>query len=120
MNLEFRSIVERGDHSKERITLRCLGETDLGHYVLLQTSSREGVASTDVLRTMWFPDKIVEKGDLIVLYTKSGYNSEKVLKTGKKAHFIYWDIPKPIWSDKETAVVLLHAPNWEARLVEDL
>lgn len=120
MNLEIRSIVEKGDRQKERLTLRCTSDTDLGHYVLLQTSSRNGVVNTGVMRTMWFPDKLIQKGDLVVIYTRAGTQSEKALTTGKTAHFFYWGHSTPIWTDDDAGVVLLHAPDWEGRIASEL
>jgi hypothetical protein len=69
---------------------------------------------------MWFPDKLIQKGDLVVIYTRAGTRSEKVLTTGKKAHFLYWDISTAIWADDSAGVVLLHAPDWDGRLAGDL
>ena len=120
MNLSIRSIADKGDPQKERLTLRCLADTDLGHYVLLQTDSRDGVPTTGVNRTMWFPDKIIQTGDLVIIYTKPGTRSEKVLTTGKKAHFFYWGFATSIWTDDESGAVLLYAPEWDAKLAGSL
>lgn len=120
MNLKIRSILERGDRQKERVTLRCTSDTDIGQYVLMQTSSSGGVVNTDVRQTMWLPDKLIQKGDLVVIYTRSGTQSEKVLTTGKKAHFLYWGIDSAIWSEDHAGVVLLHAPDWQARLAGEM
>jgi hypothetical protein len=120
MNLEIRSLADRGDHQKERLTLRCVNDTDMGHYALLQTSSRDGVVNTGVKRTIWFPDKLIQTGDLVVVYTRQGTQSEKVLTTGKKAHFLYWGFSVPIWEEDDAGAVLLHAPEWDARLAGSL
>jgi len=120
MNLEIRSIADKGDAAKERLTLRCTEDTDMGHYVLLHTNSRNGVVNTGVNHVMWFPDKLVQKGDLVIVYTKPGTQSEKVLTTGKKAHFLYWGYSTSIWRDDAAGAVLLHAPEWEARLAGDM
>lgn len=121
MSLEIRSILGRGVLKDERVTFRCVNaDTDIGHYVLLRTGSRDGVVNTGVKNAMWFPDKIVQKGDLVVVYTRAGNQSEKALNTGKKAHFFYWGLSAPIWSKDEAGVVLLNAPEWDARLAQDL
>lgn len=120
MNITLRSVISRGDYQKERVTFRCNADTDVGQYLFLQTDSNDGLPTTGVKRTFWFPDKTVRKGDLIVLYTRSGTQSEKVLTTGSKAHFFYWGVPVPAWREDGISAVILHAPEWDAGLVDDL
>jgi hypothetical protein len=77
----------------------------------------------------------VSAGDLVVLYTKSGRENEKELKSGRKAHFFYcvllntpsacggelhWGLDPSIWERKDRAPVLLHAPEWISKGPEDL
>ncbi|WP_031260694.1 hypothetical protein [Mesorhizobium sp. LNHC252B00] len=70
--------------------------------------------------TYWFTYKLVAAGDLVVLYTKAGTDSEKALTTGKKAHFFYWGHSSAIWDQPDRAAVLLNAPTWEHKSVKAL
>ena len=115
MNIELRSIVERGNLAKERLTLRVLVDTDVGNFVVFRTGRDGDSVTTGVSETFWFPYQRVNKGDLVVLYTKSGSTLSKPLSTGKVAHFFYWGLSSPIWSDDNASVVLLHAPEWEGK-----
>ena len=73
----------------------------------------EGQVNTGVSSTFWFPDKEVQTGDLVVVYTKEGKASEKLLESGKRAHFFYWGRSAPQWASSSHGVVLLHAPEWQ-------
>lgn len=116
MNFEIRSLLGRGVYEKERVTLRCLNNADLGQYLLLRSESEDGLITTGVKNTLWFPDKSIKKGDLVVVYTKIGVQSEKMLSTGSKAHFFYLGASMPIWKNDEDGAVLLHAPKWQFKL----
>jgi hypothetical protein len=120
MTIALRSIIGRGDLAKERITFRVEETTDVGDYAVLQCQAVEETLTTSVIKAYWFQYFKAEKGDLVVLYTKDGEMSSKALSTGKKAHFFYWGFESPIWDDDELAAVLLRAPQWTYRLVQEL
>lgn len=116
MSLELRSILEAGVFLKERLTLRVTSEGDVGDYAILQCRFVDNTLTTDVLRAFWFPYGAVEKGDLVVLYTKAGTRRQKTLENGSQAHFFYWGESYPIWDEEDVAPVLLHAPKWTSLL----
>jgi len=120
MSLKLRSIIERGNLSKERLTLKAADNIDIGDYAVFQCAIVDGVLTTVVKRTFWFQYDQIEKGDLVVLYTKSGESRSKVLSTGSKAHFFYWGLQNPIWGNDELAAVVLKAPQWESKSVSEL
>ena len=120
MKLKIKSIADKADHKQERLVISVLSDTNVGEFAVLRTGYSGGQVTTDVWDTFWFPDKQVSAGDLVVIYSKTGTTSEKLLKTGKKAHFYYWGKPQTIWSSSGKSVVLLHAPVWEASGAEDL
>lgn len=117
MNLELRSIVERGVIANERITLRAKSDADLGDFLLAQSGYADESVTTEIFRAFWFPYKPIGAGDLVVLYTKRGVPREKPLSTGKVAHFFYWGLESPIWNIADRAAVLLSAPNWASKAV---
>ncbi|MDT6939360.1 hypothetical protein RI570_04275 [Brucella pseudogrignonensis] len=120
MNLEIRSIVDPGQFEKERVTFRAKANLDIGDFLFAQAGYANGSPTMDFSYTYWFPYKAINKGDLVVLYTKAGEAREKPLTTGKTAHFFYWDIKKSIWRDLELGAVLLNAPNWVSKQASEL
>ncbi|WP_375209250.1 hypothetical protein [Hyphomonas jannaschiana] len=120
MRIELRSIVGKGDLQKERVTLRVTQDANIGEFVLFQADFNGDEVTTEVRETVWFQDKPVNKGDLIVIYTRDGAESEKILTTGKTAHFYYLGKTSTIWDRRRVGAVILHAPWWQARQVADL
>lgn len=113
MNIEIKSIADKGDPKKERLVLRVTQDVNVGYFLVLCTGFSEGQVNTGISSTFWFPDKEVRAGDLVVLYTKTGTASEKPLNSGGKAHFFYWGRELAQWQSSERGVVLLHAPEWQ-------
>ncbi|MBE0564912.1 MAG: hypothetical protein IH621_03075 [Krumholzibacteria bacterium] len=111
MNLRIVAIRESGVLTKERVVLRADSPTDTGHYILLRVLLQDGDPTTDVLGTFWFPDKPIKPGDLIVLYTKHGTPGEKS-SGGGTAHFFYWGLSSPVWSENNVGATVLYAPEW--------
>lgn len=119
MNLELRSIVEPGNLAKERITLRAQSDLDLGDFLVAQSGFIDGSPTTQFFHTYWFPFKRIQKGDLVVIYTKEGIDRENKLKNRGKAHFFYFDLSLTIWNDQSKAAVILYAPTWISKGVPD-
>jgi hypothetical protein len=118
MKVQITSVRDAGNLEKERVVMKVLEPTNIGLYTLLQTGYANGKVNIDVKRTYWFPYKPISSGDFVVLYTKKGKNSEKDINQAK-SHFFYWELPEPIWSDADTAAVLLHSPEWQTHKEEE-
>lgn len=112
MKLKLRSILAAGDLRNERLTLRAESDLDLGEYAVLQVPLIGRDLMTDVFHTFWFPYQEIERGDLVVIYTKKGEVRSKMLETGSRAHFFYWNVGEAIWNDSERAAVVLRAADW--------
>lgn len=112
MNLKFSSIADRGITAKERLVLEVVAKTDVGEYAVFRTGVSGTSVTVGVRNTFWFPDKPVAAGDLVVLYSKSGTESEKELERGTKAHFFYWGAGGSLWGGKEDAAVIAHIDEW--------
>lgn len=112
MTLELIGVEDAGDIDRERLVLRSKGETEVGHYAVFRCrSSEKGVRSGPVPNAYWFPNKMVESNDWVVLYSKAGRNSEKKGETGGSSYFYYWQIEAPIWVSGYTPV-LVETRNW--------
>src|SRR5205823_11802662 len=97
MNLKFSSIADRGIPTSERLVLKVVAKTDVGEYAVFRTGFSGSSVTIGVKNTFWFPDKPVAAGDLVVLYSKNGTESEKELEKGGKAHFFYWGAVGSLW-----------------------
>ncbi len=113
MNIEIKSIADKGDLKKERLVLRVKQDANVGYFLMLRTGFSGGQMTTGVTHTFWFPDKDVKAGDLVVLYSKAGTANEKVLDRGAKAHFFYWGQSSALWGTDDRGAVLVHAPDWQ-------
>jgi predicted Mrr-cat superfamily restriction endonuclease len=111
MNLELRGIENIGDLDRERVVMRAIQNVDIGDYAVLRCNPAEnGVASGNVPGAFWFLDKTINKGDLVVLYSKSGVSSAK---TGlhRVTYFYYWGKSQSQWTDHKIALV--HTSSWD-------
>jgi len=121
MTVIIRNIIDAGVQDKERLVLKVEKEDDIGYYVVFNNAfTAENTVSTKVKNAFWFPDKKVNTGDIVVLYTKSGAKNEKQNVDGTASHFFYWGLEKTIWDGKDNAVVLLEAKNWAAKKAVNL
>ncbi len=120
MKIIIQSISDKGIKRKERLVLKVKSDTDIGDYIIIQAGYSDEQVTTGTYNTFWFPYKAVSAGDLVVLYSKSGRENEKELKSGRKAHFFYWGLDSSIWGRKDRAPVLLHSPEWISKVPEEL
>jgi hypothetical protein len=115
MNLEIRAFADAGDLSKERIVLKALTDVDVGDYAILRSgvASGGGAPTSGRKAAYWFADVEVKANDVIVLYTKKGSRSSKLLDSGRTAHFFYWGKDEPLWADQKFGAVLVEITNWQ-------
>ena len=112
MKLELVSIQDRGVIGKERIVMKALSKFDVGQFAVIEAGYSGGSVNTATNGCYWFPDKIVEEGDWVILYTKSGEDKEKVQRSGKTAHFFYWGKELPKWKNEKWVPVVLQVDSW--------
>ncbi|WP_163934368.1 hypothetical protein [Paraferrimonas sp. SM1919] len=112
MKLEMKSIRDRGIPDKERVVMRALARIDIGQFALIEAGYSNGEINTETGDCFWFPDKVIDEGDWVVLYTKPGKSKEKVQKSGSLAHFFYWDKSRAKWSSNSKAPVVLQVDSW--------
>jgi hypothetical protein len=118
MTIEIRNVMEAGNLPKERVILRVTGDDDIGRYILFDTTYYEdGTISNEVRHSLWFPDKAVKHGDLVIAYTKSGNSFEKKNENGSTSHFFYMGLDRTIWNKNADGVVLVEAKTWQVKKV---
>jgi hypothetical protein len=113
MNVQFSSFADSGVLSKERLILKALTNLDIGDYAVFRSRVSDGGPTAGWKGAYWFPDVSVSANDLIVLYTKEGVQSTKVLKSGRTAHFFYWGRSEAMWGDQKHGAVVLRISDWQ-------
>ncbi|WP_156880545.1 MULTISPECIES: hypothetical protein [Thermomonas] len=113
MKLKISSYADAGNFQKERIVFKAISELELGEYaVFCSALSSDGNATSGKKTAYWFPDGVIKKDDLVVLYTKKGTSSTKELDGGRTAHFFYWGDDRAMWGSSSNAAVLLQVASW--------
>lgn len=113
MNVKIKYIKDSGDIKNERLVIQILKDDDIGYYLVFDTTfTKDGNISNTVRHAYWFPDKNVSAGDIVVLYTKGGRQSEKVNKDGSTSHFFYRNMERTVWNKDGDCAVVLHINNW--------
>ncbi len=116
MKVNIRIIKDKGELSKERLVLKVLGTTEIGQYLVCDTTYNDDDSVSNHLRhVFWFPDKIVETDDYVVLYTKKGRDKQYKNKSGSITHAFYWGLNKTVWNKKGDGAVLFRISDWIAK-----
>lgn len=87
-------------------------DEDIGFFAVFRTLVQDDHITNSVTDVYWFPNKQVRAGDLVILYSKSGTNTERVLKNGNTAHFFYWSKGVTLWKHANYAPTLVSTPEW--------
>ena len=114
MNLKITSVADKGIPQKERLVLKAELDTDIGLFAVFRAFVQADSVTNYVTDAYWFPNKDVKAGDLIVLYSKIGKDSERLNKNGTTVHFFYWSRDDDVkWADEDFVPVLAYTPEWE-------
>jgi hypothetical protein len=109
VKLEISAIMDAGVLDSERIVLQVNETVDIGFYALIR--SKKGTAGGPVSGSKdayWFPDRKLEPGDKVVLYTKAGRAVKRVQNEKHTAtHFFYWHKTKALWGSDSTNVAVI-------------
>jgi hypothetical protein len=116
MDVEFQSVRDPGDKDHERVVLSAEKGVDLGRYMLIaaRVSGKSTTLGGRVPASYWFPDRDINAGDLVVVYTKAGSSTAKENSSGKTSHFFYWGKTRPIWDRDDVRPVLLRVSVWKS------
>lgn len=113
MSLKFSEIKDAGDFMKERFIFTVESECELGKYLVAHSKIINDTSFSSKLQDLfWFPDKTVQPGDLVVLYTKKGESSAAVNEDNSKTYFYYWGLESPLSTSERSCLVLLDA-SWK-------
>ena len=115
MNVDIKYIKDANIFSDERVVLIVNEDCNLGSFMVMKGKSL-GVdsISSRLHNSYWFPDIKVKRGDLVVLYSKKGSQSEKQNPSGSVSYFFYWNKDESMWTHDEDCAVLLEIKNYMA------
>lgn len=112
MKLEIKSVKDKGTTS-ERVVLQVKETCDIGNYFVFTSKKiRDEVLTESVANNYWFPDKLLKRGDLAILYTKKGVESFRENINGSKSYFFYRNLATPIFNENIFALVV-EVDNWQ-------
>lgn len=120
MRLDIVRVDDEGKLDNERLLLKANGRTEVGNYLLLPAGVHGDRLTAPARNPFWFPDKQVDVGDLVVVYTKEGGDTDRLMDDGRKVHFFYWGLDDPVWGGGDLAPVLFHAREWASKAPESL
>jgi len=113
MKVRIKYIRDKGVLKNERVVLIAMDDCDIGEYLIMDTTFSGDKISNKLRHTFWFPDKQINNGDLIVLYSKDGVDSEKENESGNKSHFFYWGLGETVWNkDEEDCAILFKVEDY--------
>ena len=116
MKIALSHIRGKGDLKKERVVFKVLGKTDIGQYLLCESTTTSTAAISSKLRKVyWFPDKLVNEGDFIAVYTGLGRNGEYTNKAGTVTHQMYWGLSESLWGETNSVAVLMEIADWSTK-----
>ena len=114
LNIEIVKIIDRGIAGKERLYLKSRAFTDLNYYIVISTTQiKDDKIIADPKNFFWFPSKNVKPNDSIILYTKSGKDSERKNSDGTNSYFFYWGLKNTILTNESEVLVLLELSSWQ-------
>ncbi len=114
MKIGIVDIFDRGIPYKERLVLKVFLNFNLSYCVILNSTYVSPAAlSTYPKGSFWFPPKDVNAGDLVVVYSGSGVNSEVKNQDGSTSHFFYWGSPNTLWNQSDDCAVVLELNAWQ-------
>lgn len=118
MTIEIQHVKDAGNLNKERIVLKVTASDDIGRYILFDTTYYDnGTVSNEIRHSLWFPNKEVNSGDLVIAYTKNGKDSQTENSNGTVSHFFYMGIGSTIWNKSGDGAVLIEAKTWQVKKV---
>lgn len=113
MKLQISSVKDHGDLENERLVLKAISDVNVGTYIISDTTYHsDNEISNELRHVFWIPDREVEQGDVVVIYTKSGRDKTIKNKSGNSTHFFYWGLNRTVWNKNGDAVVLLSLNAW--------
>jgi len=118
VKVKIEYVKDSGNLDDERLILKVLSKTDIGSYLVCDsTYTSEKTVSNKLRHMFWFPDKSVNEGDYIALYTKGGVNGEYTNKGETVTHTFHWGLEETVWNKEGDGAVVFEIAEWNSKNV---
>ena len=111
MDVRFFYVEEHGNLDKEHIVLAADANTNLGGYILSDSTYHGDGTTSNKHRRVFDFDELqaitLIKSDLVLHYTKTGSFGVHELPSGTKAYFIYWGFNETVWNKDGDEAILI-------------
>lgn len=106
--ISLKGVEDRGVPNAERIVLQANEDVNLGAYGLMVgiRSGVQGYAFPARDNLLWFGDAVVRKSDWIIVYTRPGRASDRVVYGTQRAYFLYWGRERTVFNFPEAMPIL--------------
>ncbi|MRS89143.1 hypothetical protein GJV04_03690 [Enterobacteriaceae bacterium RIT714] len=115
MKFKINGLREPGNLEKERAVIEILEDGNVGTLIVASTRQQgEGSVSSEIKNSYWIPDQDVQKGDLIIIYTKAGKKNNRVTPTNSTSYFFYIGLEAPQYNEADETVVVFDISDWKS------
>lgn len=106
---------EPGNLEKERVVIKILEDGNVGNLmVATSTLQAEDRVSSKIKNPYWIPDQDVNKGDLVVIYTKDGKKSSRKNDSGSSSYFFYIGAGEALYTEINKTAVVFNISSWSS------
>ncbi|OLU22492.1 hypothetical protein BVH03_25040 [Pseudomonas sp. PA15(2017)] len=113
MRIKVRSVQDAGNLEKERVVIYALEDGQIGSQILASTQRHGAGVSNEIYNAYWIPDREIKKDDVVVVYTKSGKNTDRKNKDETRSYFFYMGLDKPTYVNDKVAAVVFSIDKWK-------
>lgn len=115
MKFKINGLREPGNLEKERVVIEILEDGNVGTLIVASTKQQdEGSVSSGIKNSYWIPDQDVQKGDLIIIYTKAGKKNNRVNPSNSTSYFFYIGLETPLYNENDETVVVFDISYWKS------
>lgn len=113
MKFKIRGVREPGELDKERVVIELLEDGNVGTMIIASTKQQSSTkVSARIKSPYWIPDQEVKRGDLLVIYTKSGSRNSKENNDGTSSYFFYMGESQPLYNKEDQTVAAFDISSW--------
>lgn len=120
-NLELLYVARKGDLAEERVVIKATAKVDLSNFILVNAYTDDQGYYDLNDKIFWFPSKIVNPGEYVRLFTKTGkatVTEGKFQEQPAKFHDFYWGQKSPVWAaERSNAVLLVQVQKWVGKKI---
>jgi hypothetical protein len=100
MKLKIIDIENHGKAKDEYVRLVVINDCNLRQYLISDSTYQEnGALSNKHPHYFWFPNRIVKKGELVILHTNTEKKALPTKENGNKVHRFYWGLGSAVWNE---------------------